>query len=127
VLRSGGFLQFSIEHPCTAPPGSAWVKDQHGRRVARTISGYFDQQPQVDTWIFGTTPEALRRDRRPFRIPRFPRTLGAWLNAITSAGLIVEAADEPYADQTAIAQYPQLEGTRIAPLFLHLRCRKATS
>jgi SAM-dependent methyltransferase len=127
VLRSGGFLQFSIEHPCTAPPGSGWVKDHHGRRVARTIGGYFHQQPQVDTWLFGAAPQALRRDRRPFRIPRFPRTLGAWLNAIASAGLLVEAADEPYADQAAIARHPQLEGTRIAPLFLHLRCRKATS
>lgn len=127
VLRPGGFLQFSIEHPCTAPPGSGWVTDQHGRRVARAIAGYFDQEPQVDTWIFGAAPVDLRRNRRPFRIPRFPRTLGAWLNAIASAGLTVEAADEPYADQAAIARHPQLEGTRIAPLFLHLRCRKATS
>jgi ubiquinone/menaquinone biosynthesis C-methylase UbiE len=37
VLRSDGFLQFSIEHPCTAPPASGWVTNQHGRRVARTI------------------------------------------------------------------------------------------
>lgn len=127
VLRPGGFLQFSIEHPCTAPPGSGWVTDQDGRRVARAMAGYFDQQPHVDTWIFGAAPVDLRRNRRPFRIPRFPRTLGAWLNAIASAGLIVEAADEPYADEAAIARHPQLEGTRIAPLFLHLRCRKATS
>jgi|SRR5215218_4361015 ubiquinone/menaquinone biosynthesis C-methylase UbiE len=127
VLRSGGFLPFSIEHPCTAPPGGGWVTDQHGRWVARAIGGYFEQQPQVDTWIFGAAPDALRRARRPFRIPRFPRTLGAWLNAIASAGLIVEAADEPYADEAAIARHPQLEGTRIAPLFLHLRCRKSTS
>jgi hypothetical protein len=41
--------------------------------------------------------------------------------------LTVEAADEPFADTAAIARQPQLEGTRIAPLFLHLRCRKATS
>jgi SAM-dependent methyltransferase len=127
VLRPGGFLQFSIEHPCTAPPGSGWVMDQDGRRVARAMAGYFDQEPQVDTWIFGAAPVDLRRNRRPFRIPRFPRTLGAWLNAIASAGLIVEAADEPYAEEAAIARHPQLEGTRIAPLFLHLRCRKATS
>jgi len=34
VLRLGGFLQFSIEHPGSAPPASGWVKDKHGRRVA---------------------------------------------------------------------------------------------
>jgi SAM-dependent methyltransferase len=125
VLRSSGFLQFSIEHPCTATPRSGWVKDEHGRRVARTIGGYFDQEPYVDTWIFGAAPEELRRDRRPFRIVRFPRTLSAWLNAVASAGLVIEAAQEPHADDAAIAQHPQLEGTRTVPLFLHLRCRKA--
>lgn len=126
VLRSGGFLQFSIEHPCTATPRSEWIKDEHGRRVARVIGGYFDREPRLDAWIFGAAPEKLRRDRRPFRIPRFPRTLSTWLNAIVSAGLTIEAAKEPYADDAAISRHPQLEGTRAAPLFLHLRCRKAT-
>jgi SAM-dependent methyltransferase len=127
VLRRGGFLQLSIEHPCTTTPRSGWVTDEHGKRVARTIGDYFDQEPHLDTWIFGAAPPELRHDRRPFQIPRFPRTLSAWLNSIASAGLVLEAADEPYADEAAVAHHPRLDVTRTAPLFLHLRSRKSTS
>jgi SAM-dependent methyltransferase len=42
--------------PPTAPPASGWVTDQHGRRVARTIGGYFVQQ-QVDTWSLAPRPK----------------------------------------------------------------------
>jgi SAM-dependent methyltransferase len=126
VLRSGGFLQFSIEHRAPRHRGANGSRNEHGRRVVR-VGGYFDREPRLDAWIFGAAPEKLRRNRRPFRIPRFPRTLSTWLNAIASAGLIIEAAEEPYADNAAIARHPQLEGTRTAPLFLHLRCRKAST
>jgi SAM-dependent methyltransferase len=125
VLRSGGFLQFSIEHPHRT------ARERLGHGSARPAGGPRHRwllRPAAGGHVeLGAAPQAPRRDRRPFRIPRFPRTLSAWLNAIASAGLIVEAADEPYADDAAIARHPQLEGTRIAPLFLHLRCRKATS
>jgi ubiquinone/menaquinone biosynthesis C-methylase UbiE len=57
VLRPDGFLQFSIEHPCAVTPRSGWVTDEHGRRVARTIGGYFDQEPDVDTWLFSAAPK----------------------------------------------------------------------
>lgn len=123
VLRPGGFLQFSIEHPCAVTPNSRWVNDERGRPVARTIGGYFDQTPHVDTWLFGATPAEVRRGRQPFRIPRFPRTLSTWLNAIAASGMVLEAACEPYADDAAVARSPRLDQTRIAPLFLHLRCR----
>jgi ubiquinone/menaquinone biosynthesis C-methylase UbiE len=41
VLRPDGFLQFSTEHPWAVTLQSDWVRDEHGRRVARTIGGYF--------------------------------------------------------------------------------------
>ncbi len=127
VLRRGGFLQFSIEHPCTSAPGSDWVTDQTGKVVARTVGDYFRQEPHLDSWIFGAAPEELRRGRPPFQVPRFPRTLSIWLNSIAAAGLVLEAAGEPYADEAAIARHPRLDATRAAPLFLHLRCRKPVS
>lgn len=111
VLRPGGFLQCSIEHPCAVTPPSGWVTDEHGRRVARAIGGYFDLEPHLDTWLFSAAPEEVRRGRRPFQIPRFPRTLSAWLNLIASAGLVIEAAGEPCADDAAIAQDPKLAAT----------------
>ncbi len=127
VLRPGGFLQCSIEHPCTATPNSGWVTDERGVRVGWRIGGYFAQAPYVSTWLFSAAPQDARRGLAPFRIPRFPRTLSGWLNTILAAGLVVEAAGEPCADDAAVARYPKLAGTRMAPLFLHLRCRKPAS
>ena len=124
VLRPGGFLQLSIEHPCTATPNSGWITDAGGDRVGWVIDGYFNQEPYISTWLFSAAPEDTRRGLPPLQIPRFPRTLSRWLNTIVSAGLVVEAAGEPCADDAAIARYPKLAGTRTAPLFLHLRCRK---
>jgi hypothetical protein len=57
VLRPGGFLQFSVEHPCAVTPRGGWVKDGHGRRVARTIGDDFDREPHVDTWLFSAAPK----------------------------------------------------------------------
>jgi hypothetical protein len=127
VLRRGGFLQFSIEHPCTSMSWSGWITDETGKRVARTIADYFQQEPHLDSWIFSAAPQELRRDRPPFQVPRFPRTLSAWLNSLAMAGLVLEEAEKPYADEAAVARYPWLDATRTAPLFLHLRCRKPRS
>lgn len=125
VLRSGGFLQFSIEHPLMAVRNGGWETDAAGNRVARRVGGYFAQESWVDEWIFSSAPAGLRQNRRRFRIPRFPRTLSAWLNSLIAAGLHIEAAAEPYADDEAIRQHPKLSATRIVPFFLHIRCRKS--
>jgi SAM-dependent methyltransferase len=127
VLRPGGFLQCSIEHPCTATPTSGWVTDEQGARVGWRIGGYFSQTPYISTWLFGAAPEDARRGLPRFRIPRFPRTLSVWLNTIIATGLVIEEVGEPCADDAAIARYPKLAGARAAPLFLHLRCRKPAS
>jgi ubiquinone/menaquinone biosynthesis C-methylase UbiE len=125
VLRPGGFLQFSIEHPLMATRIGGWETDAAGHRVARRVGGYFTQRPWVDEWIFSSAPAELRQSRRRFRIPRFPRTFSGWLNALIAAGLRIEAAAEPYADDEAIRSHPKLSATRIVPFFLHIRCRKS--
>lgn len=125
VLRRGGFLQFSILHPLMATRDGGWETDAAGHRVARRVGGYFTEEPWLDEWIFTSAPAGLRQNRRRFRIPRFPRTLSAWLNDLVAAGLSIEAAAEPYAGDEAIRRYPKLSATRVVPLFLHVRCRKS--
>lgn len=124
TLRPGGFVQFSIEHPTSVTPKAEWVRDSRGTKVARTVGGYFDQRPWVSEWIFSAVPAEVIGDRPRFRIPRFPRTLSSWLNAIVAAGLVLEESREPFAGDTAVARFPQLAETRIAPMFWHVRARK---
>lgn len=126
VLCPGGFLQFSIEHPLNCSRRE-WVRDESGRQLALTVSGYFDVGEELDTWLFGTTPAELRATLPPFRVPRFRRTLSQWINAIAAAGLAIEAAAEPAADESTARAHPEIADSRIVPLFLQLRCRKPSS
>jgi len=124
VLRPGGFLQLSICHPCTNTPFRRWVDDGEGNRVALATGGYFDKADYVERWLFGTAPADVRSRWQPFTVPRFPLTLAGWLNAVTAAGLVVEEACEPRADDEVARAHPEVADTHIAPFFLLLRAAK---
>jgi hypothetical protein len=98
-----------------------WVTDDDGRRVALANGGYFEKALYRDTWFFGAAPPELRRGRRPFAIPRFPRTISGWLNAVVASGLVIEAAAEPFADERTAAEHPEVADTQIAPYSFLLR------
>jgi SAM-dependent methyltransferase len=125
VLRPGCFLQFSILHPCFAPPYRKVLRGKDG--VAKTIEvgGYFDSpNGRVETWKFSALPGEEREQVEPFRVPRFHRTLSAWVAAICKAGLVIEQFGEPSVSVEQAKALPILADTRIAPLFLHIRVRK---
>jgi SAM-dependent methyltransferase len=125
VLRPGGFLQFSILHPCFVPPHRRNIRDAAGQVTALEVGGYFDRiDGRVDTWHFGAAPPAARAAVPPFREPRFHRTLSHWLNLLAAAGFILEAAGEPRPDAATAAAEPYVADNLVAPLFLHLRGRK---
>lgn len=130
VLKPGGFLQFSILHPCFNTRRHAWVTDDDGRRVARVVGDYFDPPwGEVEAWTFSAaTPEAraeLPHDE-PFRVPRFDRTLGSWLHLVLDAGFALERFAEPTISDEALAACPRLYHLRIAPWSLIVRARKPT-
>lgn len=125
TLKPGGFFQFSITHPCTTTPDRKLIKDEHGRPVALRIGRYFEPDDgEIDRWLFGAAPAEEKAGLELFRTPRFHRTLSGWLNAVIDAGFIIERIEEPVADDQAVRQCPDVEDTRIAPYFLHIRCRK---
>jgi hypothetical protein len=101
------------------------VRDEAGRARAIELAGYFDNiDGQVETWWFGELPQEERERVKPFRTPRFHRTLSAWVEMTTAAGLRVEKLGEPMATEEAARRYPAVEDTRVAPLFLLVRGRK---
>lgn len=125
VLRPGGFLQFSILHPCFVPPHRRNIRDDQGQPVALEIGGYFDHiDGRLDRWWFGTTPADERARTEPFREPRFHRTLSHWLNLVAETGFRLEQLGEPRADPATAAAEPYVADTRVAPLFLHILARK---
>jgi ubiquinone/menaquinone biosynthesis C-methylase UbiE len=125
VLRSGGFLQFSISHPCTDTPLRRLVRDESGRKVALSIAGYFEETfGRINRWLFGAAPPDLKRDLPPFETPYFHRTLSWWANTIVEAGFQFELMQEPTANEEIVRRCPDLDDTRLVPYFLHARCRK---
>jgi SAM-dependent methyltransferase len=83
VLRPGGFLQFSILHPCFVPPYRRVLREADGTPRAIEIGGYFDTaNGRVESWWFGTLPQEERKRVAPFRVPRFHRTLSGGVEII---------------------------------------------
>lgn len=122
VLRRGGFFQFSILHPCFAPPHRKVLREENGDVRAIEVAGYFDRiDGLVETWCFSNLPPEERAELEPFKVPRFHRTLSEWVEMIVQAGLVIQKLGEPSASPDVARQFPMLADTRLAGLFLHIR------
>lgn len=125
ILRPGGFFQFSILHPCFVPPYRRNVRDASGKVTTLELGRYFDETDgDVETWWFSTVPPEEREKVPPFQVPRFHRTLSAWVDFVVGAGLMLEKLGEPRATVEVAEAEPVVADTRVAPIFLHVRCRK---
>lgn len=125
VLRSGGFLQFSILHPCFAPSHRRVLRGTDGKTLGVELGRYFDDTDnEVDTWWFSAAPAEERTQVPPFRTLRIHRTLSQWVEMLVEAGLAIEKFAEPRASEELAAAVPIVEDTRAIPLFLHIRARK---
>ena len=124
VVRPGGFVQFSMTHPCFQTPKWEWVRDAAGRREALLVGEYFARKDHVDTWTFGAAPAEMRAKHRPFEVPYFPRTLSDILNTTIQAGLCIECIAEPTPTDEVLAEHPEEDDARIIAYFLHVRAVK---
>jgi ubiquinone/menaquinone biosynthesis C-methylase UbiE len=127
VLKTDGFLQFSIVHPFTSTPHLKWIKDSDGNKVAIEVADYFkSMNGEIDEWIFSAAPQDIKKEMKKFRIPRFTRTLSSWLNLIISSGFKIDKVDEPFASYESIKKFPKLASTQIVPYFLIVQCSKSS-
>lgn len=121
VLKIGGFLQFSITHPCFNEFKGEWVKDKHGDRFAFMMKDYFTEiKGDIHQWKHFYSPT----DEEFFETPRFFKSLAHWLNALIKVGFSIEELAEPYADDESIKKYPVLSSTRIVAHSLIVRVKK---
>src|SRR5207302_2762651 len=87
VLKPGGFLQFSIAHPCFDTPHRRNLRDANHRTYAIEVGDYFrDRDGEIDEWLFKAAPPHVKQGLRKFRIPRFTRTLSQCPNLLVETG-----------------------------------------
>ncbi len=125
VLKPGGFLQFSITHPCFDTPYRRNLRDEGGCTYAIEVGGYFTRlDGEVSKWLFSAAPPEARAGLPKFRTPRFTHTIGEWLNLLIECGLALERVEEPCPDDATVQRCPDLQDAQVVAYFLHLRARK---
>ncbi len=126
VLKSDGFLQFSIAHPCYYTPHRRNLRGPDGLTYAVEVGDYFsDRNGEVDRWTFGNAPEHLKQKFDDFETPRFTKTVSAWLNLLIDTGFALERLEEPRPSPETIEKHPDLQDASVVAYFLHVRVRKA--
>lgn len=125
VLKPGGFLQFSITHPCFNTVDRVNLRDESGVTCGVQLGDYFAPcTGQIETWTFSDATEEVRGDLPLFQVPDFRRTMSEWVNLLVECGFQIQAMREPCPSDEDIARYPKLRPSRIAPLFMHFQVSK---
>lgn len=126
VIKPGGFLQFSITHPCFDTPHRRNLRDEEGQTYAIEVGDYFrNLNGEVIEWIFGAAPGELKRKLPKFKVPRFTRTISQWFNLLVQTGFVVERVGEPRPTDEAVRNCPDVQDAQVVAYFLHVRVRKA--
>lgn len=125
IINTGGFLQFSIAHPCFTTPHRKNLRDATGQTYAVEVGHYFYLlDGEIDEWLFSNVPPAMKASLRKFKVPLFNRTLSQWINGLVKTGFVLEAVHEPMPCNEVVARFPFLQDAQVVAYFLHLRCRK---
>ena len=125
VLKPGGFLQFSITHPCFDTPHRRNLRDATGKTYAIEVGDYFrNLEGEVIEWLFGAAPPEATQGLPKFKTPRFTRTFSQWLNLLIETGFLLERVEEPRPDDETVRACPDLQDAQVVAYFLHLRVRK---
>ncbi len=125
VIRPGGFLQFSITHPCCDVPLRRKIRDEEGTPIAFTLGGYFAGSTfQVNEWLFGAAPAEVKVHYPKFRQAFLHHTLSEWLNALIRLRFTLEEVVEPAIAPALLDRYPDEIDSWVWPYFMIFRCRK---
>ncbi len=125
VLKPGGFVQFSIIHPCFNPPHRRNLRDEHGVTYAIEVGDYYrNLDGDIVEGFFGAAPPEVTEGLRKFQLPRFTRILSQWLNLLIESGLVLERVEEPRPSDETVRACPEVQDAQVVSYFLHIRARK---
>lgn len=126
VLKPGGRLYFSITHPCFISREIRWLPAEEGRLQQVVVGGYFNTEPEVDTWHFSFFPDPEKYP--PFTVPTFYRTLSEYVNTLIEAGFKLRRIYEPKPTEEGLRTHESLRRWAVqAALFLHFDAVKDES
>ena len=125
VLKPGGFLQFSITHPCFDTTHRRNLRDDKGQTYAIEVGGYFENlEGGIEEWLFSAAPPEETEGLARFKTPQFTRTLSQWLNLLIETGFVLERIEEPRPSDRVVRECPTIQDTQVVAYFLHVRARK---
>jgi len=125
VLKPGGFLQFSITHPCFDTPHRRNLRDENGLTYAIEVGDYFrNLDGAISEWLFGSAPPEVKQGLPKFKTPRFTRTVSQWLNLLIVTGFQLDRIEEPRPSDETVRDCPDMQDAQIVAYFLHIRARK---
>ena len=125
VLKPGGFLQFSIVHPCFDTPHRRNLRNDDGITYAIEVGDYYrNLDGEISEWLFGAAPPEARAGLKKFRLPRFTRTVSQWMNLLIDSGFLLERVEEPRPSDETVRACPDVQDAQVVAYFLHIRVRK---
>jgi SAM-dependent methyltransferase len=125
VLKPGGFLQFSITHPCFDTPHRRNLRDGNRLTYAIEVGDYFrNLDGDISEWLFGAAPPEAQQGLPKFKVPRFTRTVSQWLNLLIETGFRLEHVEEPRPSDETVRACPDMQDAQVVAYFLHIRARR---
>ena len=125
VLKPGGFLQFSITHPCFDTPHRRNLRNETGQTYAIEVGDYFRAlEGETTEWLFKAAPPEAKAGVRKFRTPRFTRTMSTWLNTLIETGFVLERMEEPRPTDEVVRACHHVQDAQVVAYFLHIRARR---
>ena len=125
VIKPGGFLQFSITHPCFDTPHRRNLRNEQGLTYAIEVGDYFrNLNGDIREWLFSTAPSELKQHLPKFKVPVFNRTVSQWFNPLVRTGLVIECVEEPRPLDETVRECPDIQDAQVVAYFLHVRARK---
>ncbi len=114
VIKLGGFLQFSVTHPCYDTPHRRNLRNEQGLTYAIEVGDYFrNLNGDVTEWLFGAAPKELKQNLPKFKTPRFTRTVSQWLNLLIETGFVIERVEEPRPTDETVRECPDVQDAQI--------------
>lgn len=114
LLKPGGILLFSQEHPVTTATfgyNSKWIADENGEKIAFEFSNYHQPGKRSSFWFVD-------------RVETYHRTTADIINALIETGFEIAAMDEAEPSEEAIEIYPELKKEKLKPNFLIVKAVK---